>query len=77
MSDKNEEKKGKQLPIIFCTQKGQVLQAITKANQDKTSSVKALYNEGIHTIVITQLDILQASTGLDVEASAIMLGMAD
>ena len=48
-----KKRKEKKLPVIFCTQKGLVWQAITKADQDKGNSIKALYNKGIHTIVIT------------------------
>ena len=45
------------------------LQKLIGTNQDETSSIKASYNKGIYTIEITQLDNLQASTGLDVEGA--------
>ena len=34
------------------------LQKPIGTDQDKTSSIKASYNKGIHTVVITQLDNL-------------------
>ena len=45
------------------------LQKPIGTDQDKTSSIKASYNKGIHTVVIIQLDNLWASAGLDAEGA--------
>ena len=45
------------------------LQKPIGTDQDKTSNIKASYNKGIHTVVITQLDNLKAGTGLDAKGA--------
>ena len=51
------------------------LQKLIGTDQDQTSSIKALYNKGIHTIVITRALYRQMLASIE-EGSAIMLGMA-
>ena len=44
--------------VIKSTKFDRLLQKPIETDQDKTSSIKASYNKGIHTVVITQLDNL-------------------
>ena len=70
---KNKKIKKKRLPIIFFVIKNakfdKPLQRPIGTDQDETSSIKASYNKGIHTVVIIQLDNLWASAGVDAEGA--------
>ena len=73
MKMKNKKiKKKKRLPITVCNQKAKFdrrLQKLIETDRDETTNTKASYNKDIHTAVITQLNNLQASTGLDAEGA--------